>query len=87
MAINTPNTGVDYTISCPGANSSNWDPTMPCGVQNGTVGQQVTPRSRHTGGVNVSLCDGSVQFISDNITLSTWQALSTMNTGDIPGSY
>jgi prepilin-type N-terminal cleavage/methylation domain-containing protein/prepilin-type processing-associated H-X9-DG protein len=87
MAINTPNTGIDYTISCPGPASSNWDPTMPCGVQNGTVGQQVTPRSRHTGGVNVCTGDGSVTFISDSIALSTWQALSTMNTGDIPGSY
>jgi prepilin-type N-terminal cleavage/methylation domain-containing protein/prepilin-type processing-associated H-X9-DG protein len=87
MAINTPNTGIDYTISCPGVNSANWDPTMPCGVQNGTVGQQVTPRSKHPGGVNASMCDGSVTFISNGITLSTWQALSTMNMGDVPGPY
>ena len=33
---------------------------MPCGVQNGTVGQQINARSRHTGGVNVVMADGSV---------------------------
>ena len=60
---------------------------MPCGVQNGTVGQQITPRSRHTGGVNAGLCDGSVTLISNSITLGVWQALSTMNTGEVVGSY
>jgi prepilin-type N-terminal cleavage/methylation domain-containing protein/prepilin-type processing-associated H-X9-DG protein len=81
MAINTPNSGIDYTLDC-----SNTDPTMPCGVQNGTVGQQINARSRHTGGVNVVMADGSVHFVSNNITLATWQALSTMNGGDEPGS-
>jgi prepilin-type processing-associated H-X9-DG protein len=80
MAINTPNSGIDYTLDC-----NNVDPTMPCGTQNGTVGQQINARSLHTGGVNCVLGDGSVQFISNGITLATWQALSTMNSGDIPG--
>ena len=34
-------------------------------------------RSRHPGGVNVSLCDGSVRFVSDTIAIGTWRALST----------
>ena len=37
----------------------------------------VTSRSYHTGGVNVTLSDGSVQFITDSIELEVWQALST----------
>jgi prepilin-type processing-associated H-X9-DG protein len=84
MAINTPNSGIDYTISCP---KTGVDPTMPCGVQNGTVGQEIAARSRHTGGVNACFADGSVHFIPNSINLSVWQALSTMNTGDIVGSY
>jgi prepilin-type N-terminal cleavage/methylation domain-containing protein/prepilin-type processing-associated H-X9-DG protein len=82
MAINTPNSGIDYTLDC-----SNTDPTMPCGTQNGTVGQEISARSKHPGGVNASFCDGSVTFISNGINLSVWQALSTMNSGDIIGEY
>jgi prepilin-type processing-associated H-X9-DG protein len=39
-------------------------------------------RSRHPNGVNVSLCDGSVRYVSNNINLATWQALGSMNGGD-----
>ncbi len=40
-------------------------------------------RSRHVGGVNAALCDGSVQFISDNIALETWRALSTTRGSEV----
>jgi prepilin-type N-terminal cleavage/methylation domain-containing protein/prepilin-type processing-associated H-X9-DG protein len=85
MAIHTPNSGIDYTLDCPAAALQ--DPTMPCGAQNGTVGQQYNARSRHTGGVNACFGDGSVHFISNNIVLATWQALATMNGSDIVGNY
>ncbi|MCI0459935.1 MAG: DUF1559 domain-containing protein [Gemmataceae bacterium] len=42
-------------------------------------------RSRHAGGVNASLCDGSVRFVSNNINLATWVALSSMAGGDLVG--
>ena len=38
-------------------------------------------RSRHTGGVNVVLCDGSVQFISNSVDLVSWASLSGMADG------
>ncbi len=85
MAINTPNSGIDYTLSCPA--TANQDPTMPCGAQNGTVGQQITARSRHPNGVNVCFADGSGAFITNSITLAVWQAMSTMNGRDIVGGY
>ncbi|MBN9119013.1 MAG: DUF1559 domain-containing protein [Planctomycetes bacterium] len=44
-------------------------------------------RSRHTGGVNVVLCDGSVRFIPNAIQPATWQALSTSQGGEIAGDY
>jgi len=40
-------------------------------------------RSRHPGGVNVLLGDGSVQFITDNVDLTTWRALSTRSGGEV----
>jgi prepilin-type processing-associated H-X9-DG protein len=43
-------------------------------------------RSRHSGGVNVALCDGSCRFVSDGITLGTWRALSTSFGGEPIGS-
>jgi prepilin-type processing-associated H-X9-DG protein len=45
-----------------------------------------TARSRHMGGVNVSLADGSVRFASNGISLATWQSLGTINGGDVLGS-
>lgn len=46
-----------------------------------------TARSRHPGGVNVLLCDGSVHFVSNNVALSTWQGLATRMGGEILGDY
>jgi hypothetical protein len=34
-------------------------------------------RSKHPGGVMAARCDGSVHFMSNNIALGTWRALST----------
>src|SRR5262249_41627946 len=45
-----------------------------------------TARSRHVGGVNTLLGDGGVRFASNNISLATWQALSSPRKGDLLGS-
>ncbi|QDT65746.1 DUF1559 domain-containing protein [Calycomorphotria hydatis] len=45
------------------------------------------PRSRHVGGVQVSLADGSVQFVSENIDLSTWQHMGSRNDGEVIESF
>jgi prepilin-type N-terminal cleavage/methylation domain-containing protein/prepilin-type processing-associated H-X9-DG protein len=39
-------------------------------------------RSRHNGGVQAVMADGAVQFFSDSVDQSTWQALGTMNGGE-----
>ena len=44
--------------------------------------QSFASRSRHAGGVNASLCDGSVHFFADTIDLDTWRALSTSKGGE-----
>ena len=64
----------------------------PCSTQNGTAGTATTPpynprylasRSRHPGGVNSALADGSVTFFSDNVDLQTWRALASTQGGDV----
>jgi prepilin-type N-terminal cleavage/methylation domain-containing protein/prepilin-type processing-associated H-X9-DG protein len=76
----TPNSGVDVMYCSP--NGGN-DPAAPC--SNGTPGTAAA-RSRHMNGVNVLFCDGSCKFVANSVSLTTWQALGTMNSGDIPGN-
>lgn len=40
-------------------------------------------RSQHPGGVNVSLCDGSTRFISNDIEVGLWRSLSTISGGEV----
>jgi prepilin-type N-terminal cleavage/methylation domain-containing protein/prepilin-type processing-associated H-X9-DG protein len=42
-----------------------------------------TANSYHPGGVNVALCDGSVRFVKDSISLATWRALGSRNGGEV----
>ena len=42
----------------------------------------VTSRSYHTGGVNVTMLDGSVRFVTDSIELDLWRNLSTRAGGE-----
>lgn len=43
-------------------------------------------RSRHAGGVQTVLCDGSVQFTSDDVDLTVWRGLGTTRGGEIISS-
>ena len=44
--------------------------------------QVAAARSRHTGGVNATLCDGSVRFVRNAVSLATWSAMGTRNGGE-----
>jgi len=73
----TPNT------SAPDIIENGWfryvpDPLMPA-VAGSRRSQVSAARSRHPGGVNAAMCDGSVRFFSNTISLNLWQALGTMN--------
>ncbi len=43
----------------------------------------VTSRSYHSGGVNVTMVDGSTHFVSDDIERSNWWAMATRDGGEI----
>ncbi|WP_165247454.1 DUF1559 domain-containing protein [Paludisphaera soli] len=45
-----------------------------------------TANSRHAGGVNVMLADGSVRFVKSAISLPAWRALGTRNGGEVLSS-
>jgi prepilin-type processing-associated H-X9-DG protein len=46
-----------------------------------------TARSRHPGGVNVLFCDGSTNFIANEIAWEVWQALGTSQGNEVVGEY
>lgn len=44
-------------------------------------------RSRHPGGVNVGLADGSVRFVSDTIDLLLWRQVATRAGGEVVSGF
>ena len=81
----------DLTRWCDSADANQG--LAPCAPGSGTYGGGIlgnnfnrvvhTARSRHPGGVNAALCDGSVRFISESIALCTWQWLGTPAGGEV----
>ncbi|MFG0267828.1 MAG: DUF1559 domain-containing protein [Rhodopirellula sp. JB055] len=45
----------------------------------------IAARSRHTGGVNALLCDGSVRTMTESVDLDVWRAISTRGGGEVVG--
>ncbi len=43
----------------------------------------VAARSKHTGGVNVGMSDGSIRFVRDSIDVVAWRALGTAANGEV----
>lgn len=46
-----------------------------------------TAASYHVGGVHVTMCDGSVKFVSTNINLATWRAIGTKKGKEVVGDF
>lgn len=57
-------------------------------VQSPFVGRaRFRASSEHTEGVQITLCDGSVRFISNNVDFQTWQRLGNRADGVATGEY
>lgn len=57
---------------------------LPCtGVPTATNPSMFASRSRHQGGVQTCLCDGSVRFISDTVDINVWRAMSTSEGSEV----
>jgi prepilin-type N-terminal cleavage/methylation domain-containing protein len=65
--------------------ASNTDRQLRCIAGGDRPGQ--TARSRHTGGVQVVLGDGSVRFIRDSIVATTWARLLAMGDGAVLNDF
>ncbi len=81
MGFNGPNSGspdlmqaLSYCNNLPAQN-------LPCVFDTGT-NNQYAARSRHTGGVNACLGDGSVRFFPTSVDIAVWRALSTSQGGE-----
>jgi len=82
LAVNPPNTSVgDQLQHCIGTSTK-----TPCQTLS-VNGNQIAARSLHTGGVHVVLGDGSVRFLSENISMLTYQSLATKGGGDMISEY
>jgi prepilin-type N-terminal cleavage/methylation domain-containing protein/prepilin-type processing-associated H-X9-DG protein len=47
------------------------------------MSMQVPPSSRHPGGANVLMGDGSARFVKSTIDLQTWRSIGTRNGGEV----
>ncbi len=74
--LNTPNSSAPDVVNWAIDNHDKLMPVTTSGAE------QNAARSRHPGGVNVTMCDGSVHFVTNDIQLVTWQALGTMDGGE-----
>lgn len=55
--------------------------------ENWTTTGVFAARSRHPGGVNVAMADGSTQFIVESIDYLTWQALGSREGQEVVGDF
>jgi prepilin-type N-terminal cleavage/methylation domain-containing protein/prepilin-type processing-associated H-X9-DG protein len=86
MSILTPNSvSPDQCRQCaPNTTdpTNNLYRTIPCTVISGNTEMQIAARSRHPGGVVVSMCDGSVRFVSETVAQNVWTAALSGHGGE-----
>jgi prepilin-type N-terminal cleavage/methylation domain-containing protein/prepilin-type processing-associated H-X9-DG protein len=88
VTYQTPNNPTATDVMTGGGCGPDTVPRFPCTTTSTTtLPRMQLARSRHTGGVNAALCDGSVRFIRDTIDLATWRALGTSQGGEVFGNY
>jgi prepilin-type N-terminal cleavage/methylation domain-containing protein/prepilin-type processing-associated H-X9-DG protein len=73
----SPNGSDPDRMQRPGDCKSDVVPNPPCVPAAGPLFNNAA-RSRHPGGVNVAMCDASVQFVVNEVDLATWRAASTI---------
>ncbi len=82
-----PNSSLPDVITG-GICSPTTSPKMPCtDTSTNAMPRLMAARSLHTGGVNVAMCDGSVQFVRDTIDINVWRALSTSAGNEVTVNY
>ncbi|MEW4560987.1 DUF1559 domain-containing protein [Bremerella sp. JC770] len=87
MSLLTPNSSSpDLCRQC---KASSMDPNhadyrrMPCSVVSQNHESYIAARSNHPGGVMVSMCDGSVRFVSETVNQSVWEGILSTFGGEV----
>jgi prepilin-type processing-associated H-X9-DG protein len=80
------NSGMDWGSGVVGLNSKFKSMSTSAFAGSGTGTDINTPIALHTSGMNVSLADGSVRTLSNNISPTTWWYACTPSGGEVLGS-
>ncbi|MBN2294734.1 MAG: DUF1559 domain-containing protein [Pirellulales bacterium] len=81
-----PDKMANYPGLCAGGKTSYPQLNLPCVPSFYRKNCSVGSRSRHPGGVNAVLCDGSVHFFTDAIDIDVWHSLGWMQDGGPMGA-
>lgn len=84
-AFTTPNAAFPDVLFSP-LYCINQSPNPPCTTATTVLPEMYAARSRHPGGVNVAMCDGSVSFVKETVHLRVWRAMSTAHGGEVVGA-
>jgi prepilin-type processing-associated H-X9-DG protein len=88
-AILTPNSTSPDAMGIGGCSATATSPVNPpCNTGSTVSGAKsaevyLGARSKHSGGVNASMCDGSVRFCKNSVNFMTWMAASTTQGGEV----
>ena len=81
MTLLTPNSTAPDVVNWAIPDNDRLMPVTTAGLQYSAA------RSRHYGGVNVALCDGSIRYVTNGVAAGAWAALGTMDGGEVVGNY
>ena len=87
VTYQTPNNPAATDVMTGGGCGPSSVPNFPCTTTStSTLPRMQLARSRHTQGVNAAMCDGSVRFFRNSISVETWRALGSANGGEVIGN-
>jgi prepilin-type N-terminal cleavage/methylation domain-containing protein/prepilin-type processing-associated H-X9-DG protein len=80
----TPNNAAATDVMTGGGCGPDAVPNFPCTTTSTTtLPRMQLARSRHSQGVNAALCDGSVRFIRNSVSVVTWRALGSSQGAEV----
>jgi prepilin-type N-terminal cleavage/methylation domain-containing protein/prepilin-type processing-associated H-X9-DG protein len=80
---NTSSPDVMTGAWCNTANPQNAPCTTSSAAPPSELSRRQFARSRHPGGVNVAMCDGSLRFVTNSVSAITWRAMGTSQGGEV----
>lgn len=60
---------------------------LPCSRSSTANTYTLASRSRHPGGVSVAMCDASVHYVREDVSLPVWRAIATRSGDEVGGEF